>query len=297
MTMEHPSTSATLLRRPNPNSIKSLLQDPFEGRTLADKLQVKQLGPDQPPGLSIKQQTGVKGKPHMRSFCTDWYTRKAWLAGCSHANAVFCFPCVLFKSTGSDAAWTDTGVRDMKHLSEKMRRHENTKMHLDNSVKLALLGKVNIATQLDEGHRLAVKKHNEEVDKNRHILSKIIDCVKFCGAFELALRGHDETDSSDNPGVFKGLVDFVASLDGVLSEHLETASVFKGTSKTVQNELLDCMLSVVRDYILEEVKNADFISIQADETTDISTHCQLVLVLRYIDANGCKDRICLPLHS
>ena len=32
--------------------------------------------------------------------------------------------------------------------------------------------------------------------------------------------------------------------------------MFKGTSKTVQNELLDCMSSVVRSYIQEEVKNA-----------------------------------------
>ncbi|XP_031712768.1 uncharacterized protein LOC116388755 [Anarrhichthys ocellatus] len=46
------------------------------------------------------------------------------------------------------------------------------------------------------------------------------------------------------------------------------------------------MLSVMKEYILEEVKRADFIAIQADETTDISTHCQLVLVLRYIDANS-----------
>ncbi|TNN24979.1 hypothetical protein EYF80_064894 [Liparis tanakae] len=98
--MENASTSAALPRL-NPNLIKSLLQDPFQRRTLAEKLQVKQLGPDQPPELNIKQQTGVKGKQHMRSFCKDWYTRKAWLAGCSHANAVFCFPCVLFKSTGS----------------------------------------------------------------------------------------------------------------------------------------------------------------------------------------------------
>ena len=51
------------------------------------------------------------------------------------------------------------------------------------------------------------------MSKNRHILSRIIDCVKFCGAFELALRGHDESESSDNPGVFPGLVDFVSSLD------------------------------------------------------------------------------------
>ncbi len=123
-----------------------------------------------------------------------------------------------------------------------------------------------------------MRKHNEEVDENRYILSNIIDCVKFCGAFELALRGHDKTDSSDNPGIFRGLVDFVASLDNVLEEHLKIATVFKGTSKTVQNELLDSMLSVVKDYILEEVTAADFIAIQADEMTDDSTRCQLVLV-------------------
>lgn len=220
------------------NSVKSLLQCPFEKRTLAEKLKVKELGPDQ-PDLLIRQQTSEKGKTYTRSYSSRWYTKKAWLCGCVSANALFCFPCLLFKTTGADTAWTVTGVRDMKHLSEKIRKHENTRAHMDNSVKLAILGRVNIATQLDDGHRIAIRKHNAEVDKNRHILSKIIDCVKFCGAFELALRGHDETDSSHNPGIFRGLVDFVASLDNVLEEHLKTANVFKGTSKTVQNELLD----------------------------------------------------------
>lgn len=49
----------------------------------------------------------------------------------------------------------------------------------------------------------------------------------------------------------------------MLEEHIKTATVFKGTSKTVQNELLDCMLSVLKDNILEEVKNADYLAIQA----------------------------------
>lgn len=124
--------------------------------------------------------------------------------------------------------------------------------------------------------------------------------MKFCGAFELALRGHDESESSYNPGIFRGLIDFVASLDGVLKEHLENATVFKGTSKTVQNELLDCMLSVVKEHIIQEALSMDFISIQADETTDIATQCQLVLVLRYIDAkNNVQERFFefIPLHS
>ena len=59
--------------------------------------------------------------------------------------------------------------------------------------------------------------------------------------------------------------------------------MFRGTSKTIQNELLDCMLTVVKEYIHEEVTAADYIAIQADETSDVSVQCQLALVLRYID--------------
>ena len=65
---------------------------------------------------------------------------------------------------------------------------------------------------------------------------------------------------------FLNLVDFVAKLDDVFDEHLKNATVFKGTSKTVQNELLECMLAVARERI-------------------VSTQTQLVLVLRYIDDN------------
>ena len=128
------------------------------------------------------------------------YTKHSWLAGCVVSNALYCFPCLLFQSVGSgtEALWTTTGVRDLKHLSEKCKRHESSSSHLDNSMKLQFFGRVSIAEQLDEGYRVGIRRHNEEVTKNRHILSRIIDCVKFCGAFELALRGHDESESSVN---------------------------------------------------------------------------------------------------
>ena len=110
---------------------------------------MKELGPDQ-TDIVIKQQDSEKGKPYVRGLSRSWYTRQAWLAECSHANALFCFPCLVFKT---DAAWTTTGVRDMKHLSEKVRKHENTRAHMDNAMKLATLGRVNIAMQLDDGQR------------------------------------------------------------------------------------------------------------------------------------------------
>ena len=152
----------------------------------------------------------------------------------------------------------------MHHLSEKIKKHEMSKIHMDSCLRFATIGRVNIATQLDEGYRLAVRRHNDEVCKNRHILNRIIQCVKFCKVFELALRGKDETEGSTNPGIFLGLVDFVAQLDEVFDEHLKNATVFKGTSKTVQNELLECMLAVARERIVEEVKSVRYLAIQAD---------------------------------
>lgn len=132
------------------------------------------------------------------------------------ANTVFCYPCLLFHPEGGTAdstAWTTTGVTDMHHLSEKVKKHEQSKLHINSCLKLSVFGSVNIATQLDEGYRLAVRRHNDEVSKNRHILNRLIQCVKCCGVFELALRGKDEIEGSTNPGIFLELVDFVAQLE------------------------------------------------------------------------------------
>ena len=60
---------------------------------------------------------------------------------------------------------------------------------MDSCLKLSVFGSVKIATQLDDGYRLALRRHNDEVSKNRHILGRLIDGVKFCSVFELALRG------------------------------------------------------------------------------------------------------------
>ncbi|XP_035034439.1 zinc finger MYM-type protein 1-like [Hippoglossus stenolepis] len=259
-----------------PHSIQSLLCNPFERRPLDEQLQIKESGPDQ-PDIAIRRPASERGQKYKRGFSRKWYRRKAWLAGCGQVKAVFCFPCLLLKTAGADTAWTVTGIRDMKHLSEKIKKHGCSRAHLVNTMELAMLGTGSIAEQLDEGHRARVRKHNEEVFKNRHILSKIVDCV-ICGAFELDLRLHGDADSP-----VRGLEGFVASLDSVLEEHLKKAAVFKGTSKTVQQELLDSMLSVLKDCILDEVHDADYLAIQADETTDVSTHSQWVLVLRYID--------------
>ena len=37
-----------------------------------------------------------------------------------------------------------------------------------------MLGKVEIGKQIDSGYRVSIRRHNEKVDRNRHVLGKII---------------------------------------------------------------------------------------------------------------------------
>ncbi|KAJ4427303.1 hypothetical protein ANN_24923 [Periplaneta americana] len=60
----------------------------------------------------------------------------------------------------------------------------------------------------------------------------------------------------------------------------------KGTSKEIQNDLLQCMLDVCRDEIKTEIQQADFLSVMADEISDVSSQYQMVIVFRYLLSNG-----------
>lgn len=261
------------------NAVQELLSKPFLGRTHEEKLQLKLLGPHQ-PHMKMEQSSMDRTKAYTRRFTTVWYEKKKWLCGCPLRNALFCFPCLLF---GGDSSWTEKGVNDLKHLSEKIKKHETSKFHLNNSLKLVMFGRVRIAAQLDERYREQISKHNEEVDKNRYTLSKIIDCIRFCGAFELALRAQDEVDCSSNPEIFSGLVDFVSSIDSAMETHLRTATVFKGSSRTIQRELLDCMLDITREFIVQQLQRTEYVAVLVDNTSDVSPKTQSAVVFRYID--------------
>lgn len=68
--------------------------------------------------------------------------------------------------------------------------------------------------------------------------------------------------------IFLGLVNFSSKLDKTHNEHLKNATIFKRTSKTIQNDILDCMLEVCREEILREINKTSFLIVMADETSD-----------------------------
>ena len=106
----------------------------------------------------------------------------------------------------------------------------------------------------------------------------------------MALRGHrdDKVDwtveeLSHNEGNFIELVRFRAETDHILANHLSKAPRnAKYTSKTIQNELISVVGRSIQNTIVNEVKEAKFYSVIADEVTDAANKEELSIVLRYV---------------
>ena len=63
--------------------------------------------------------------------------------------------------------------------------------------------------------------------------------------------------------------------------HLESGKVFKGTSKTIQNELLESILETCQEKIKQEIAESNYLAVMCDDTTDVSEKTQMVIVFRY----------------
>ena len=131
-------------------------------------------------------------KVYICQFNSDLFQKHVWLIRCDKRNSLFCIPSLLY---GGDAAWTQIGVRDLHHIHTKIKKHKTSVKHVNNVIDFSFLVSVDIAQRLDTGHQLMTARHNEKVTQNRIILSKIIDCIKVCGKYELSLRGHDESNA------------------------------------------------------------------------------------------------------
>ncbi|KAF4526931.1 hypothetical protein B566_EDAN015980, partial [Ephemera danica] len=162
-------------------------------------------------------------------------------------------------------------------INKSIQGHDNSLRHMNNILNFMNLGQNSIEKSLDT------------IKLFWNIICKLIATMTFkkTNFLFLALLGHDEQADSNNPDVFLGLINFAKDLDDTLKKHLENPKYdFIGTSKTIQNELLQCMLDVCREQIKTEIKCADYyLAAICDDTTDISTKTQMTIVFRYVDAN------------
>ena len=115
--------------------------------------------------------------------------------------------------------------------------------------------------------------------------------VLFCARQNIALRGHRDDachlqSPENNSGNFQNLLNLMENCgDDVLKEHFKNVprnATYR--SKTTQNNIIDISAKFVADNVVNEVKEAKYFSILADEGTDVSVKEQLSLVIRFVDS-------------
>ncbi|KAJ8878556.1 hypothetical protein PR048_019134 [Dryococelus australis] len=136
-------------------------------------------------------------------------------------NDAIVFPGCSSQQSG-ESSLVGFGITDLSQKKKKKTTGAHTHTHTH---------------QYSQTHLNSILEFNEQVSKNWFVLSKNIDCINFSGAFELALRGYEESQ---------------------VYNRLTNAAVFEGTSKEIQNYLLECMLNICQEIIKKEISIARF---------------------------------------
>ena len=114
-------------------------------------------------------------------------------------------------------------------------------------------------------------RKDENVERNITILKCMLEAVIYCGRHCIALCGYNEKlNESGNPGNVLSILKLMANHNEILMIHLEAPQMRCVTfmSPQTQNELLYVVANhIILQGIVQDVKQAMFYSIMADEVT------------------------------
>ena len=152
-------------------------------------------------------------------------------------DAVFCYACRLFPPplVRTEEVFVKTGFRNWK-IGEKLQKHSLSEFHKHSIAMWGAYKQVkahgSIAEQLDSQLSAAIQS-------NRKFLKTIAQVAILCARQNMALRGHDEQDTSQNKGNFLKILDLLAAHSDEFKDRLSSSPRnCKYTSNTTQNDIL-----------------------------------------------------------
>ncbi|KAF0717433.1 zinc finger MYM-type protein 1-like, partial [Aphis craccivora] len=255
--ISHNLDSTTIL-----NVVKDIdLSDPYNWPDSINsylRVDLVKLGPRR--NINIKYPISSIDKTE-RQFSNSLYSRKLsngefidrqWLVYSVSSDRVYCFCCKLFPSHATNlriSSLATVGLRDWKHISERLKMHEISQAHIKSAIDWSeLRQRLGKLETIDKAHQILIEK---EKNHWREVL--------------------------------KRLMEMFAKFDPFIFEHLKKIRDHKTHTHylghDIQNELIEIMASEINKII----KSAKYYAIIMDCTPDISRQEQLSLVIRIVD--------------
>ena len=164
--------------------------------------------------------------------------------------------------------------------SRGFRKHELSKAHKEAVVRYV---KTN-PTQPDVVDMVSTEAEKIRL-KNRQMLLKILTNVRFLARQALPLRGNwDKKSKLEIDLNFHQLLLLRCENEKELQTWLDQ-STEKYTSPTMQNEMLQVLALGIFKEVSSSILEAEFYTVMADESADVSNEEQVVICIRWIDDN------------
>lgn len=254
----------------------------------------------------IVSETGRK--PSIRSFNHSHITGiNSCFAYSAKDGGIYCKLCLLFapcNDTNGAFKFNNPSIvkqliceafTNVKKATEKLKEHLKTEYHA-----AAAMNENNFSITNTTGNDVSAMIHTQHSiikQQNRQKMVRIFRAINWLARQGLSLRGHRDSGSlilsedengaavvDHTRGNFHALLQLLAEDDPVLREHLiNSASKAKYICPMAQNDMLQAMGNVLTAKLVEQINAAQYITVMADETTDVSHKEQMVVCIRFVD--------------
>lgn len=141
-------------------------------------------------------------------------------------QSLYCSVCLAFAPLVSDGPFIKEGMKDWKHIHQRIVEHEKSKTHRDSADAYFLkIQKADVKSLLT-GNQMSLRA--EQVKKKRQVMERIVDVVKVIGKCGFSYRGDKEEGafSLENIAVNHGnvleLILLLSRYDICLQQHVNT---------------------------------------------------------------------------
>ena len=161
----------------------------------------------------------ISGK--LCSFSSQWYAPYPFVEYSIQMDAVFCYACRLFPPVlvRTEEVFVKTGFRNWK-IGEKLQKHAQSEFHKHSIAMWSAYKQVeahgSVAEQFDS-------QLSATIQSNRMFLKTIAQVAILCARQNMALRGHDEQDTSLNKGNFLEILNLLAAHSDEFKDRLSTS--------------------------------------------------------------------------